>query len=103
MELVQKEEIDVRDPEDFQSRLSPSAFALLRVVREFEANEHSDIFQPDPELNRVRVYVNTYRGSIYSALVRRLEHVLSLGGVEAITQPDIFSLIQNLWDANVSR
>jgi hypothetical protein len=103
LELVQKEEIDVRDPEDFQSRLSPSAFALLRVVREFEANEHSDIFQPDPELNRVRVYVNTYRGSIYSALVRRLEHVLSLGGVEAITQPDIFSLIQNLWDANVSR
>ncbi len=94
-------------PEDdkpkYLGKLSPSANAILGVMRALEDGGQLDLFQEDPELERLRIIVSSFRGSLYSALVKRLNEVVSLGGVSVITQRDMMSLLEILWAKNVSR
>ena len=87
----------------FESKLSPSATAILRFVRIFEEGGQLQVFQTDAEFELLRTMVSSYRGSLYSLLTRRLEEVVYLGGVSIISQRDIMSLIVNLWEENISR
>jgi DNA-binding Lrp family transcriptional regulator len=87
----------------FESKLSPSAIAILRFVRTFEEGGQLQVFQMDAEFELLRRMVTSYRGSLYSLLTRRLVEVVNLGGVSIISQRDIMSLIVNLWEENISR
>lgn len=87
----------------FESKLSPSATAILRFVRIFEEGGQLQVFQADEEFEQLRLMVTSYRGSLYSLLTQRLEEVVNLGGVSIISQRDIMSLIVNLWEDNISR
>ncbi|MFW9806241.1 MAG: hypothetical protein ACFFFK_05880, partial [Candidatus Thorarchaeota archaeon] len=88
---------------NFESKLSPSATAILRFVKTFEEGGQLQVFQTDAEFELLRAMVTSYRGSLYSLLTRRLEEVVNLGGVSIISQRDIMSLIVNLWEDNISR
>jgi DNA-binding Lrp family transcriptional regulator len=94
-------------PEDegpkYESKLSPGATAILRFVRTFEEGGQLQVFQTDAEFELLRAMVTSYRGSLYSLLTRRLQEVVTLGGVSIISQRDIMSLIVNLWQENISR
>ncbi|MGY5871650.1 MAG: hypothetical protein RTV72_05365 [Candidatus Thorarchaeota archaeon] len=86
----------------FESKLSPSASAILKFVKTFEEGGQLEVFQADAEFEMLRKMVISYRGSLYSLLTRRLEEVVDLGGVRIITQRDVMSLIVNLWETNIS-
>ncbi|MHA1137721.1 MAG: hypothetical protein ACTSSE_14670 [Candidatus Thorarchaeota archaeon] len=86
----------------FQSKLSPSASAILKFVKIFEEGGQLEVFQTDAEFELLRTMVNSYRGALYTLLEKKLEAVVGLGGVEIITQRDVMSLIVNLWKINIS-
>jgi len=87
----------------FENKLSPSAIAILRLVRTFEEGGQLQVFQTDAEFELIRSMVTSYRGSLYSLLTRRLEEVVNLGDVSIISQRDVMSLIVHLWEDNISR
>jgi len=86
----------------FERKLSPSASAILKFVKTFEEGGQLEVFQADAEFEMLRKMVMSYRGSLHSILIRRLEEVVNLGGVSIITQRDVTSLIVNLWKENIS-
>ena len=86
----------------FQSKLSPSASAILKFVKTFEDGGQLQVFQADAEFEMLRTMVMSYRGSLSTLLQKKLEEVVNLGGVEIITQRDVMSLIVNLWKTNIS-
>jgi len=105
-EIKTQEQDDPIMPDEnpkFESKLSPSATAILRFVRTFEEGGQLQVFQTDAEFELLQAMVTTYRGSLHSLLTRRLEEVVNLGGVSIISQRDIMSLIVNLWEENISR
>lgn len=87
---------------NFESKLSPSAYAILKIVKTFEEGGQLEVFQVDAEFEKLRRMVTSYRGSLHSLISRRLEEVVNLGGVSIITQRDVTSLIVNLWEKNIS-
>ena len=87
----------------FESKLSPSAIAILRFVKTYEEGGQLQVFQMDAEFELLRTMVTSYRGNLYSLLTRRLVEVVNLGGVSIISQRDIMSPIVNLWEENISR
>ena len=92
------------DCRDTEQKLSPSAKAVLRYINQFENGVELEVFQEDDsdimELKRMLV---SYRGSLYSALYARLQHVIALGEVSIISQRDVMSVIRSLWSDNVSK
>ena len=89
---------------DFRSKLTSSATAVLRVLQSFEERKDAEIFDDsDPDASDLRKMVQTYRGSLYSEITRRLAEVITLGGVSVVTQRDVISLVEEIWDSNVSR
>ncbi|MCJ7817588.1 MAG: hypothetical protein MUP60_01950, partial [Candidatus Thorarchaeota archaeon] len=86
----------------FQSKLSPSASAILKFVKTFEEGGQLQVNQADAEFEMLRTMVLSYRGSLYVLLEKKLDDVVRLGGVEIITQRDVMSLIVNLWKINIS-
>jgi DNA-binding Lrp family transcriptional regulator len=97
---------EIRLPKDrttnFESKLSPSASAILKFVKIFEEGGQLEVFQADAEFETLRKMVMSDRGSLHSLLSRRLEEVVNLGGVSIITQRDVMSTIVNLWEKNIS-
>ncbi|MFW9908614.1 MAG: hypothetical protein ACFFEF_08565 [Candidatus Thorarchaeota archaeon] len=91
------------DSRDYENYLSPSAKAVLRILRNVEQNQSLDIFQEDPELDSLKIWVKTYRGGLYNKTLRRLRLLVSRGGVKIITQRDLLELIRDLWEQNISR
>ncbi|MGY5859485.1 MAG: hypothetical protein RTU63_08945 [Candidatus Thorarchaeota archaeon] len=93
-------------PEDknpnFESKLSPSASAILKFVKIFEEGGQLEVFQADAEFESLRTMVMSYRGALYTLLEKKLNDVVKLGGVSIITQRDVMSLIVNLWKINIS-
>ncbi|MCK4279066.1 MAG: hypothetical protein KAW94_00670 [Candidatus Thorarchaeota archaeon] len=93
-----------RKDTDFRSKLTSSATAVLRVLQSFEDRNDAEIFDDsDPDASHLRKMVRTYRGSLYSEVTRRLAEVITLGGVSVVTQRDVVSLVEEIWDSNVSR
>jgi len=89
---------------DFRSKLTSSAEAVLRVLQSFEERKDAEIFDDaDPDASNLRKMVRTYRGSLYSEITRRLTEVVTLGGVSVVTQRDVISLVEEIWNSNVSR
>ncbi|TFF93147.1 hypothetical protein EU546_06605 [Candidatus Thorarchaeota archaeon] len=86
-----------------QFKHSASADALLRAVQKIEQGLSIDLFNQGPDIEQVQRMVETYRGSLYDDLVERLDKVARLSGVLLATQRDIFSLIVQLWEDNISR
>ena len=86
----------------FESKLSPSASAILKFVKTFEEGGQLEVFQGDAEFESLRTMVLSYRGALHTLLLKKLEEVVDLGGVEIITQRDVMSLIINLWKINIS-
>jgi DNA-binding Lrp family transcriptional regulator len=103
--LIKKEgAIMPRKDTDFRSKLTSSATAVLRVLQSFEDRNDAEIFDDsDPDASHLRKMVRTYRGSLYSEVTRRLAEVITLGGVSVVTQRDVVSLVEEIWDSNVSR
>ncbi|MHA2601765.1 MAG: hypothetical protein AM324_006510, partial [Candidatus Thorarchaeota archaeon SMTZ1-83] len=91
-----------KDGSDLKGLLTADAKALLRSFRDIEEAGQIDVFQPDPEIERLRQIVGSYRGSLFSAVRLRIDVVRKLGDVEVITQKDLWSLVEELWRANVS-
>jgi len=85
-----------------EKKLSPSAQAIIRFVKSFEEGATIDVLTEDADYSRLRQIVTSYRGSLYVSLMKRLEQVFKLGGVEIITQRDVMSLITQLWEDNIS-
>jgi hypothetical protein len=90
------------DTQNLEKKLSPSAQAILRFVKIFEEGGMIDVLTEDADFLRLQQIVTSYRGSLYVSLMKRLEQVLKLGGVEIITQRDVMSLITQLWEDNIS-
>lgn len=97
-ENVMKED----DHERLDDRLSPSAHSLLKVVNTYESGGQLNLFQETADTREVIRMLDSYRGSLYSSLIKRLEEVIGIGGVSIISQRDIIRLIQNLWNENIS-
>ena len=93
---------DTEIPQGLKTSLSPSARALLDVLRQMESREQTDVFQESSDTKRLRMMVSTYRGSISSALGKRLADLIRLGGFSTITQNDLTSLVTELWQDNLS-
>jgi len=91
------------DESDWDSFLSPSARALMRIIRDLEDDAEIDVFQPGPEIDRLRQIVASHKGSLHASLKMRIAEVLTLGGIDVITQRDLWTLIEDLWGENVSR
>ncbi|MHA1959135.1 MAG: hypothetical protein ACW99U_02825 [Candidatus Thorarchaeota archaeon] len=87
----------------FHTRLSPSARAVLRAIRVLEEGGSIELFQEDPDFNKLQRITTSYKGSLHRALERRLDSVVKLGGVSVITQRDLMSVIYSTWGKNVSR
>ncbi|MFW9846294.1 MAG: hypothetical protein ACFFD6_06080 [Candidatus Thorarchaeota archaeon] len=102
--LASQEDRAMQDDEssNWESILSHSARALVKIIRELEEKREPDVFQPGPEIERLKQIVESHRGSLYTALKSRIEEVKALGGVDLITQKDAFSLIEEIWQRNVS-
>ncbi len=90
------------DTPKLEKKLSPSAQAILRFIKIYEDGGKIDVFTEDAEFTRLHQIVASYRGSLYSLLIKRLNQVLERGGVEIITQRDIMSLIIRLFEDNIS-
>jgi predicted transcriptional regulator len=89
---------------DFRSKLTSSATAVLHVLQSFEERRDAEIFDDsDPDASHLRKMVRTYRGSLYSEITQRLAEVITLGGVSVVTQKDVISLVEEIWDSNASR
>jgi hypothetical protein len=89
---------------DFRSKLTSSATAVLHVLQSFEERRDAEIFDDsDPDASHLRKMVQTYRGSLYSEITQRLAEVITLGGVSVVTQKDVISLVEEIWDSNASR
>ncbi|MFX1262623.1 MAG: hypothetical protein ACFFAZ_11080 [Promethearchaeota archaeon] len=81
---------------------SHDAMALLRIVCELEEKKEPDLFQHGPEIDRLIQIAESHRGSLCMALKARLNEMEELGGVESITQKDVWTLIEEIWHRNVS-
>ncbi|MFX1266130.1 MAG: hypothetical protein ACFFH0_12160, partial [Promethearchaeota archaeon] len=90
------------DSPDWEGLPTADAKALLRSVREIEDGGEVNVFQPDPDIERLVQIVGSYRGSLFNAVRQRIDGVRKLGDVEVITQKDLWSLLEELWRANVS-
>jgi len=90
------------DSSDWEGLPTADAQALLRSVGEIEEGGEIDVFQPEPDTEKLRQIVGSYRGSLFNAVRRRIDGVRKLGDVEVITQKDLWSLLEELWRANVS-
>ncbi len=91
-----------KDPE-FWEKLSHSAKAALKILKQLEDNQDPNLFQPGPEVEELRKIAATYRGGCYAAVTRRLDRIVSKGGVDIITSFDLMQIIRNLWERNISR
>ena len=91
------------DDSEILDKLSHSAKAVLKILRSVEQKQKSDFFQEDPELQELRRWVSTYRGSIYTKTLRRLRLLVSRGGVRIVTQGDLLGIIKEIWEHNISR
>ncbi|MBD3404876.1 MAG: hypothetical protein GF411_01920 [Candidatus Lokiarchaeota archaeon] len=92
-----------QDEPDIESKLSPSALAVVRSLQSIEEGIDLDLFQSTSESERLIMMVNTYRGSLYDDLKERLEIVVKLGNIRFISQPDILREVESLWSSNASR
>jgi DNA-binding Lrp family transcriptional regulator len=88
--------------QDFKSKLSPSASAILKFVKTFEVGGQLEVFTEDADFKLLQKIVISYRGSLSKLLEKKLQDVVDLGGVEIITQRDVMSLIVDLWKLNIS-
>ena len=93
----------MQDDTIIEAKLSPSAKAVLEVVHEIEDGQDAKVFQDGPDTDHLRTMTKTFRGSMYSALTKRLAEVIDMGGVSIITQSDLMSLAIDLWNRNASR
>jgi DNA-binding Lrp family transcriptional regulator len=102
--VLSKEENAMPDEDGshWEGLSTADAKALLRSVREIEEGGEIDVFQPDPDAEKLGQIVGSYRGSLFNAVRRRIDGVHELGDVEVITQKDLWSLLEELWRANVS-
>lgn len=93
------------DPENsnYYSKLSHSAQALLRILKQLQQKQTPNLFQPDPQVAELQKMVSTYKGSITTATERRLQRIIDRGGVSIITQDDLMGIIRSLWESNISR
>ncbi len=93
---------DSKDP-DFWDKLSHSAKAVLKILKQLEDSQNPNIFQPGPEVEELRRIATTYRGGCFSAVTRRLNRIVQRGGVDIITSSDLMAIIKDLWERNISR
>ncbi|RDE12619.1 MAG: hypothetical protein C4K47_07740 [Candidatus Thorarchaeota archaeon] len=89
--------------QDLGAGLSPSAKALLQVLARMELGEETEVFQENPDTRNLSMMVSTFRGSLPSALQRRLAGLPGVGRFSTITQNDLISLVTELWADNLSR
>jgi DNA-binding Lrp family transcriptional regulator len=102
-ERLQEEQVMTKgDDVNYESKLSPSARALLRFVMVHESGETVDIFQNDAETLELKRMLSTHRGSLLAVLTKRLEEVVGMGGVSIISQRDVMSVIRTIWEENIS-
>ncbi len=81
---------------------SHDARTLIKIVCGFEEKKELNLFQHGPEIERLILIAESHRGSLCMALKSRLNEVEELGGVESITQMDVWALIEEIWHRNVS-
>ncbi|MHA1936975.1 MAG: hypothetical protein ACXABV_07710 [Candidatus Thorarchaeota archaeon] len=81
---------------------SHDARTLIKIVCGLEEKKELNLFQHGPEIDRLIQIAESHRGSLCMALKTRLNEVEELGGVESITQKDVWSLIEEIWHRNVS-
>ncbi len=88
---------------NIDAKLSHSAKALLKTIKKLEDDLNLDLFQPDPDLERLRMQVSTFKGGFYASITRRLEKIISRGGVDIVTSSDLMEIVQGLWERSISR
>jgi DNA-binding Lrp family transcriptional regulator len=81
---------------------SHDARTLIKIVCGLEEKKELNLFQHGPEIDRLIQIAESHRGSLCMALKTRLNEVEELGGVESVTQKDVWSLIEEIWHRNVS-
>jgi hypothetical protein len=88
---------------DFIRKLSPSAQAIIRFISLFEEGIKIEVFsEEDADFQNLRHIVSCYRGSLLNDICERLGDVIHLGGVEIITQLDVWEAITKAWEENTS-
>ncbi|MFW9850150.1 MAG: hypothetical protein ACFFF4_13520 [Candidatus Thorarchaeota archaeon] len=87
----------------YKTKLSHSASALLSILKQLQANQNLNIFQPGPQVEELKKIVQTYRGGIFTATERRLNSIVKKGGISVITEPDLMRIIRDIWNHNISK
>ncbi len=104
--LDSNEPLDVfltKEQNGYGTRLTPDAKTTLKVVCHLEATNEYDRFQMTADLRRISKIVAEYKGNLCADLKKRLDRVYRLGGVKVISSRDVFSMIEELWERNISR
>jgi DNA-binding Lrp family transcriptional regulator len=81
---------------------SHDARTLINIVCGLVKKKELDLFQRGPEIDRLIQIHESHRGNLCTALKARLREVEELGGVELITQKDVWALIEEIWHRNAS-
>ncbi|MHA2353538.1 MAG: hypothetical protein ACXADC_00015 [Candidatus Thorarchaeota archaeon] len=89
-------------PEVKTMNFSHDAKTLINIVCGLEEKRELNLFQHGPEIDRLMLISESHRGNLCMALKSRLDEVEQLGGVELVTQKDVWALIEEIWRRNVS-
>ncbi|MHA1742544.1 MAG: hypothetical protein ACTSVD_10700, partial [Candidatus Thorarchaeota archaeon] len=88
---------------ELRGRLSPSAASMLDSLLKLKVGSPLTLFQQMPEALSFERMVRTFRGDLYSAVLKRLRRLLSLSSDVIVTQRDMFLLVVNEWNSNISQ
>ncbi|MHA2424752.1 MAG: hypothetical protein ACXAEF_08190 [Candidatus Thorarchaeota archaeon] len=88
---------------NYNAKLSPSARALMNILRQLQHNQNLNVFNPGPQVEELKKIVQTYRGNILSATERRLESIVKKDGIRIIPSNDLMDIIRKIWGLNISK
>lgn len=88
---------------NFDQILSPGARAVLHYIHEYEQGGTVELFDKDPEREQLVRLIETFKGSLHSAIKKRLDEVYELKGISVITQRDLMREIKAIWSEKISR
>jgi DNA-binding Lrp family transcriptional regulator len=96
-------EMPMKLKHEFDKVMSPGARAVLHYIEESEQGKEVELFDNDPERERLVKMIDTFKGSLHLAIKKRLDEVFELSGISVITQRDLMREIKELWSENISR
>ncbi|MGV9169803.1 MAG: hypothetical protein ACOC38_07690 [Promethearchaeia archaeon] len=85
---------------ELDANLTPNAQAFIDTIQHFQYSQDSDTVRG--QHMRLQEIVQNYRGNLHDAVINRLKEVLKPGGVQLVTERDIWSIVTEIMGENAS-